>query len=60
MNVGYGYSITELENKLIAQLKSNRLFMIFLYIILFYIMISSHKCNYIYDLLLFTVNYYLM
>ncbi len=48
MNVGYGYSITELENKLIAQLKSNRLFMIYLYIILFYIMISTNviiSCN---------------
>ena len=52
MNVGYGYSITELENKLIAQLKSNRLFMIFLYIILIYIMIST-------NVIIFMIYYYL-
>ena len=52
MNVGYGYSITELENKLIAQLKSNRLFMIFLYIILFYIMICT-------NVIIFMIYYYL-
>ena len=52
MNVGYGYSITELENKLISQLKSNRLFMIFLYIILFYIMIST-------NVIIFMIYYYL-
>ena len=52
MNVGYGYSTTELENKLIAQLKSNRLFMIFLYIILFYIMIST-------NVIIFMLYYYL-
>ena len=52
MNVGYGYSITELETKLIAQLKSNRLFMIFLYIILIYIMIST-------NVIIFMIYYYL-
>ena len=52
MNVGYGYSITELETKLLDQLKSNRLFMIFLYIILFYIMIST-------NVIIFMIYYYL-
>ena len=52
MNVGYGYSITELETKLIGQLKSNRLVNIFLYIILFYIMIST-------NVIIFMLYYYL-
>ena len=50
MNVGYG--LTELETKLLDQLKSNRLFMIFLYIILFYIMIST-------NVIIFMIYYYL-
>ena len=60
MNVGYGYSITELETKLIGQLKSNsqtRQYISIHYIVLHY---DKYKCNYIHALLLFIVNYYLM
>ncbi len=52
MNVGYGHSITELENQLIISLKYNKKQIIFLYIILFYIMICMNG-------LMFLVYYYL-
>ena len=52
MNVGYGHSITELETQLIILLKSNRIFIIFLYVILFYIMICV-------NVIVFMIYYYL-
>ncbi len=52
MNVGYGHSITELENQLMASLKNNKTQIIFLYIILFYIMICLNA-------LMFMIYYYL-
>lgn len=52
MNVGYGHSITELENQLMITLKNNKTLIIFLYIILFYIIIYL-------NVLMFMLYYYL-
>lgn len=52
MNVGYGHSITELEMELISCLKSNKGFIIFLYIVLFYISTCA-------NITIFMIYYYL-